>query len=442
MCDIVIATPRSTRERIMLFGKNSDRERNESQAVERFAAADHPPDAQLQCTYLKIPQARRTCAVLLSRPFWIWGAEMGSNEHGVVIGNEGLYARVAAPDKEALTGMDLVRLALERSTDTQEAVQVITTLLETHGQGGNCGHLAPSYYHNSFLIADAKNAVVLETVDREWLVQRIEGPHAISNHYSIDRDEERRSPGLHALLRTFGWNEDNGQGYSEVIADAAKSHIGSAQLRRARSTALLSACAGELTVKDIMRILRDHNPTGEQGFGWVPSRAVKHSLCVHAGAANRNGQTTGAMASEVRKEASVHWFTATAAPCLSIFKPLLANAAVPPHGLRPTDRFDARTLWWRHERLHRGAVLGDFANVLHEISAERDALEAGFHACIWATLNSGNLEDRSLVIDQCWEQAIETENRWYLRLGVPPAPEDGPFAQGWNELNRVAGLTW
>ena len=64
-----------------------------------------------QCTYIEIDQAPKTEAVILSRPAWLWGAEMGSNEHGVCIGNEAVWDRLNGPDDltERLLGMDLVR---------------------------------------------------------------------------------------------------------------------------------------------------------------------------------------------------------------------------------------------------------------------------------------------------------------------------------------------
>lgn len=51
-----------------------------------------------------------TYAVILSKPSWMWGAEMGSNEHGVCIGNEAVWTKIDADITEKLLGMDLVRL--------------------------------------------------------------------------------------------------------------------------------------------------------------------------------------------------------------------------------------------------------------------------------------------------------------------------------------------
>lgn len=51
----------------------------------------------------------KTHAVVLSRPSWLWGAEMGANEHGVCIGNEAVWTKEPVGEGEALLGMDLLR---------------------------------------------------------------------------------------------------------------------------------------------------------------------------------------------------------------------------------------------------------------------------------------------------------------------------------------------
>ena len=440
MCDTIVATPSITPDRTMLFGKNSDRQPNEAHQIVWVAAANHGPAAQVSCTYITIPQVRRTHAILLCRPFWIWGAEMGANEYQVVIGNEGLRARVAAQEESALIGMDLVRLALERAASAAEALAAMTDLLERYGQGGNCGHLTPSYYHNSFMIADATEAFVLETVGRQWLAQRVCGARAISNDYSIRGDVERTSDGLPTLLRDLGWVDAAPPSYADLLADPHAAHIGSAEGRRTRATSLLRQREGSLNVRDIMSILRDHDPTGQCETPWNPSSAHRLSLCIHAGADERISQTTGAMACEIRAKDSVHWVIGTAAPCISIFKPVLLDLPLPVQGLRPTDRYDSESLWWRHERLHRAVLLGDFAHFLEIIRAQRDALEADFHAKVTAVVRGGSTGERTQVIAACWKEAIDTENGWIAQWRASGEPDRTPYAAAWSRRNRIADM--
>jgi secernin len=406
--------PDTTASHHVLFGKNSDRQRNESQTVEYFPRAQHPPDATLKCTYISIPQAPLSHSVLLCRPFWIWGAEMGANEHGVVIGNEGLHAREPASQVPALTGMDLLRLALERACTAAEAVQVIATLLEQYGQGGNCGHLTPNYYNNGFMIADPSEAFVLETIGKEWRHERVMGVHAISNTYSVGADVA-------------------------AIADPEREHIGQACVRRARATALLDARKGQLRAADLMRILRDHGGS-DPASPWDPQRSPHYTLCMHAGVESRPGQTTGSLVSEIRSADSVHWVTGTAAPCLSVFKPVLLDVPLPFHGPRPTDRFDAHALWWRHETLHRTVLLRDLSQFPEEMTQERDALEACFHTRVHSVLDTSDPAARTEVIIQCWQEAAALEARWLSHLKHALPPQGEPYQVAWSTMSRLAGM--
>ncbi len=128
MCDRIAVVG----EGRVLFAKNSDRDANEAQFLEWHPARDHPFGGSVKCTWIEIPQVKRTHAILISRPVWMWGAEMGANEHGVIIGNEAVLTKKRVA-KTGLTGMDLVRLALERADSASRGVEVIVDLIQAHG---------------------------------------------------------------------------------------------------------------------------------------------------------------------------------------------------------------------------------------------------------------------------------------------------------------------
>ena len=49
--------------------------------------------------------------MILSKPAWMWGAEMGANDAGVCIGNEAVFTKLNSEKdvEEKLLGMDLLR---------------------------------------------------------------------------------------------------------------------------------------------------------------------------------------------------------------------------------------------------------------------------------------------------------------------------------------------
>ncbi len=114
MCDTLVALPTVTKNGNLILAKNSDREPEEAQALLYVPNQIHK-ETKLNCTYIEVSQVSETYECILSKPFQMWGAEMGANEHGVVIGNEAVFTKVKiSKANNGLTGMDMLRLVLER----------------------------------------------------------------------------------------------------------------------------------------------------------------------------------------------------------------------------------------------------------------------------------------------------------------------------------------
>lgn len=438
MCDTLVALPSATAKGGLLFAKNSDRERNEAQVLEFVGPRRRDPSGQVQLTYIAIPDIETTHACLLSRPFWMWGAEMGANEHGVVIGNEALHARTPAQRRRALTGMDLVRLGLERAASAAQAVEVIVDLLERYGQGGDCGHLGRFYYNNGFIIADASDAYVLETAGKWWAVERVSSIRALSNAYSIGKTADRLSPPFIDHARSQGWLDDQGRiDWAGRLIDEARDRVSFGRGRCARGQSLLAQDEGRLTTAHMMGILRDHGEAPD----WTPANTVGRTICMHAAQGPRRSQSVASMVSEVRAGRAVHWVTGTSAPCTSVFKPVLFEAGAPPVGPAPTDRYDPESLWWRHERLHR-RLLADPSAGLALLAVERDALEGSFAERVDLALSRGaGPGELKALVDDCWRQAALAEKGWAAALSGRHRPANPPaYTRSWARLNHVAGL--
>ncbi len=442
MCDTLVALPAATIAGSTLFAKNSDRERNEAQALEILPAARHEPGASLQLTYIAIPQVARTHGCLISRPYWMWGAEMGANDRGVAIGNEAVHAVVPPSTVPALTGMDLVRLGLERGGSAAEAVEVMTALLERHGQGGDCGHLEPFHYHNSFIVADPSEAYVLETVGRWWAVETVERTHTLSNILGVGRGASY-SPDVLAHARAEGWLDADGGGFdfADRFADMERDKTTRGFERRARSVECLAARRGPLAVADMIGVLRDHGSAAARDARWTPETIEGRTICMHAGHGDRRSQTVASMVGDLRPQSSVFWLTGTSAPCLSIFKPVTFASGLPDQGPPPASIRDDRSQWWRGEAVRRQA-LRCYPEAASALAPVRDELERMFRERMDDALARDAREsDLRACVEDCWREAAGAEARWANTLGesTTPAPESD-YHRSWDELGAYAQL--
>lgn len=324
MCDTFVALGSATTDGKVVFGKNSNRPYDESQPIVYVPRKEFSTKTDLKCTYISIPQVEETHAALLSKPSWMWGAEMGANECNLVVGNEAVWTK-ESEGPTALLGMDLVRLALERTSTAQQAVDLICELLEMYGQGGACAENDSSWtYHNSFLIADPSEAWILETAGKWWIAQQIkDGVRNISNGLSIRSDYSKAKEGIvdHAVDKEYCENAES--------FDFAKCFsLGGFQeplkfTREGRGKYLLQNFQGEIDPSVMIDILRDHSG----------------GICMHGLV-----RTAASQVSYLSEDCSIHWLTGSSHPCISFFKPFVVPVQATTVNFDIWDQYDQLNL--------------------------------------------------------------------------------------------------
>ena len=331
MCDTLCAPGAAG----MVFAKNSDRPPGEVQIAWPFGRRASA-GCTLRTQYLSIGDTGAH-ATFLSCPTWIWGAEHGVNEHGVAIGNERVSTtHDAGAAKPALIGMDLVRLGLERARSAAEAVDVMTGLLETYGQGGIADAAHQDAYDSSFLVADPAQAFVLETAGSDYAVAPFPAGTAISNRISLGTEWTGASGALAP-------GEDFGR-FRDPREDTAFADVRLAASRRF----LRSTPPGGLTTAATAAHLRDHGsgpwgaPAGD-GVVRPPPAAIGEdfggvSVCMHVrGLCVNAASMDAALPLGLADGAPLRTYVAPGSPCASIYVPAFPSTATGPPPCIPLE---------------------------------------------------------------------------------------------------------
>lgn len=406
MCDTFVKITSNK----LIFGKNSDREPNEAQAIVRFPRRE-PTEKKLQCTYIEIPQVALTHEVILSKPFQMWGAEMGANEHGLVIGNEAVFTKISFQKKnQGLTGMDLLRLALERCTSADAALDLMIQLLADYGQDACGGYRNRRFfYHNSFLIADRHTAWVFETAGPHWIAKKIQGHYAISNGLTLDSDYDRISPQAEEYAKVRGWSKKGAPfSFAKAYSDWFYTRMSKCKLRRAFSNQAIQNHP-DLDALSAMQILRQHGDEPENEYD--PSHGGTGNICMHSTGPTNPSQTTGSMVFELPLDGSspTLWLTGASMPCLSVYLPFFfgGKTLLTPEWPQPGSKPD-ESLWWQAERLHRKIAL-NYARGRQLIVTDLQGMQEEWMQNVAGMLNH---EAKTQDLDDYSAQALQQYQNW------------------------------
>lgn len=445
-CDTWAALASAAARGFTLFAKNSDRLLFDCQPLVFFPRKKWPAGTEIDLGRIRIPQVEETCATLGSSPYWCWGYEEGINEYGVAIGNEGVYSKQLVEDLEAArdgkgpqpgpTGMDLLRLGLERGKTAREALDVITGLVERYGQFGS-GMPAMGVdgsYDNSFLIADAKEIWILETAGTRWIARKqTEGILSISNRLSLTREWDLASPDLvDFAVRKGWWAEDKVDEFDFQKAYSAdtlqeRARNSRSLIRQNRSLGLLEEKRGEVTVAWMKRIARDRSTNPGIDLDQTASSCV-------------------AVLPNTEDELPVLWWCAST-PSSSCYVPFFVHGSrlpevvssagafgkkvVPPEHAQQ-DSFSENSYWWLFKDL-RDQTNVDWAGRNPEVRREFDALEVEFaeglpelFKRVMKLRRSDRADEAAKVLDDytasCVNKAVVRANELRARfeeIGVP-----------------------
>lgn len=347
-CHAVVALARATLDGQTLFGQNSGKAAGPCRALHRTASRAWAPDEKLRTQFLELPQARQTHAVLGCQPEGCWGYEYGINEHHVAVGCVALPATVKC-DGPTLLGTDLTRLTLERGRTALQAVDLLTSLVERHGQGTFPGCPAEVNGDHAFLVVDPTEAYAVETAGRYWVYQEVQEVRAVSQVRVIRQDWDRIAPGLASFAIGQGWWADDGSKLDFVGAlgeDFAKH--GPALRHWGQTTLLLMEQNGRLDTAFLRHLLSDPFEQIPRKLDPPADADENVKWYKHPAENARPASAAGFVASLTRDPArlAMAW-CALGGPCASVYFPIFVDGELPEPFTKAGQAANAENFWRR-----------------------------------------------------------------------------------------------
>ena len=271
-CDMVVALGQATVGEQKLFGLNRHGSGAQGMRLRRHAGQMHAAGSVVRTGAHELPQARQTYTVLGCGTREQWGLTHGLNEHKVAMGMATWTSRVISPEP-GLGGADLVRLTLERSRTACQAQEVLTDLIARYGQGQGS---ATEGRDHIFLIADPREAVVVEAAGSFWATTECQQVRAVSDTALIRQDWQRVAPGLVKHAITMGWWRDDGSKIDFSGSLGAHPPSQAPALKRwGRASLLLEQQNGHIDAWFLRRMLAEHF---ESTLGYVSPELTAPAL--------------------------------------------------------------------------------------------------------------------------------------------------------------------
>jgi dipeptidase len=250
------------------------------------------------------------------------------------------------------------------------------------------------------LLADPREAWVLETAGRYWAAEKVRDVRSISNGLSIGNSFERCHQELIEHARQKGGCKDADKfDFARCYKDPLYTHFSGSDSRSGICRQELEKRRGSIDEAVLMDILRTHHASVE---GKQYQKSSLKSVCMHAGGLIGD-HTTGSYVAALGETSCNYWITGASTPCLAVFKPFwfMNNNPV----AFSEDRQDEAINYWQKRELFHRMVISRQIPRLDEYLQSRDKLETEWQQAVkqMNANQSGDDEKRNFML-KAWQQ--------------------------------------
>jgi dipeptidase len=301
---------------------------------------------------------------------------------------------------------------LERCHSARQALELITDLVVRHGQRG------PDETDNVLLVADPREAYVVEAAGAHWAWAEVRELRAVSDVGLIRQDWQRLSPGLaEEVFCGQLWPDDGDKLDFGGCLGLEPMGRESALRRWGRAALLLEQQNGHIDAGFLRRLLADHYEGTSYEIDPQDASAGPRSLCRHAG-----GDGTFTVASclvMLEAEAIPHAWCAFGPPCLSVYLPVFVDGDLPAaYGMAlsgeaaPAGEAGGHPLLWVDQLLHTPSRWPQWRRALAQFQARIDQDTEEFLAEVERLAQQGNrdvVRRQTTMFMQSQLERLETE---------------------------------
>jgi dipeptidase len=328
-CTTIIIGKKATKDGSVIISHQEDYAPNDCMHLVYHPRQHYARGQMIEFAFEKVPQVPLTYSYVTDEMYDPRRLGMqpavfvnGMNEYGVVMCSNCFRSREPhGPNNKGLGWSELAQMVMERCSTSRKGVELVGRLVEEYSFNGfetdTCKDL-------TFVIGDPEEGWIVHVTENHWVAKRCPDNGAIyhANQALIETDWDLACKDLENYAVEQGWYQPGSQkpfNYREIYCQGFLGMPGNLK-RQKRAKELLGQLIGNITIKDLMNLNRDHYE-GKPFYHPPHSSAGSRTICSSSTRSSQVFHLRGGMPAAV---GCVMWIAASS-PCTSVYSPVYAG---------------------------------------------------------------------------------------------------------------------